>query len=90
MISDENAFVLNDGTKIKGLRELASVLSEMNEELFVHHVNGEKNDFAEWIGNVFGNVALAERVRGISNPTIISSIIRIYLSRKALEREYRK
>ena len=90
MIPSEKSFVLKDGTKIKGLRELASILPKLDENTFTHHVNEEKNDFANWIEEVFKNATLADKIKDITSPTIIAAIIKIYLSKKELERDSEK
>ena len=90
MIPTEKEFRLNNGTKIKGLRELASILPKLDEETFAYHVNDEKNDFEKWIKDVFKNTTLADKIKDITSPTIIAAIIKIYLSKKELERDSNK
>ena len=48
------SFITADGKRINTLLELAFELSQMREDVFAHHVNSSKHDFAIWINDVFG------------------------------------
>lgn len=61
-IPSEYAFVLNDGRKLKNLNELVLALQDMSENIFSHHVNENKNDFANWIRDVIKEQELANAV----------------------------
>ena len=61
-IPPEKEFVLNDGRRLKNLKELLEALKTMDENLFKHHVNSVRNDFANWIKYVFKKEFLAERI----------------------------
>jgi hypothetical protein len=43
--------------------ELRDTLSKIAEEIFFHHVNDEKNDFADWVQYVLRDDALAKALR---------------------------
>jgi hypothetical protein len=58
-VGPENYFFLADGRPLKNLLELADALEEMTDEIFQHHVNEHKNDFAKWVSEVFGDEELA-------------------------------
>ena len=58
-------FVLEDGRKLKDLRELAFCLSDMADDVFWHHVNDAKNDFAAWVGEVLEEKDLADEMKQI-------------------------
>lgn len=62
---EEHYFVLVNGQPIKSLLELADTLEEIREEVFKHHVNQEKNDFANWTQDIFNEKELAEELREI-------------------------
>ena len=34
----------------------------MSEEVYGYHVNADKNDFANWVRNVFGRKAIANKI----------------------------
>jgi hypothetical protein len=59
-IPPEKYFMLCSGTAIKSIEELALMLDKITDEDFSFHVNEEKNDFANWIKDVFGNKELAD------------------------------
>jgi len=52
-------FWLISGIPIKNLHELYHALEEMNDETYFHHVSRQKNDFSEWIKNVYHDEDLA-------------------------------
>ena len=60
--SPEQCFWVNNGPVLKNLEELANFLPEMGEDTFRHHVNGEKNDFSNWINNIIGDQKLANNL----------------------------
>lgn len=64
-ISPEKYFILKDGTPIKSIKELAMMMDSMSDESFSFHVNEEKNDFANWIKDVFGKKDLADSLLGL-------------------------
>ena len=55
-------FVLRDGRHIRNLLDLADAMDEMTDEIFFHHVNDFKNDFAAWVSEVFEDHDLSERL----------------------------
>lgn len=61
-LKPEHYFILIDGSVIKSLRELGNSLEEMSEDTFYYHVNEIKNDFHNWVKNVFKEMELAEKL----------------------------
>ncbi len=55
----ENAFVTLDGKRLSTILELAHELDQMADHVFHHHVNESKNDFANWIHDIFHEAELA-------------------------------
>lgn len=55
----QQCFWVNNGPILKSMEELASMLPEINDEAFHHHVNNEKNDFSNWVNDVIGDKKLA-------------------------------
>jgi len=55
----EKCFWLCDGQILKNLKELAESLKKMKNEVFNYHVTKEKNDFTNWVKDVFGEEKLA-------------------------------
>jgi len=62
-VSQEQSFWVNNGNVLKNLEDLANALPEMGKDTFQHHVNKEKNDFSNWIGDVIGDKVLANDLR---------------------------
>ncbi len=58
----EHTFYCADGTILKNLRELAGKLKTISPEAYTHHANDWKNDFHNWIKNVYGNKKLAKEI----------------------------
>ncbi|MBR9699721.1 hypothetical protein GOV09_04660 [Candidatus Woesearchaeota archaeon] len=53
-------FVLADGKILKDIRGLAYAMKEIGDDVFWHHVNDARNDFANWVRHVFRDEKLAE------------------------------
>lgn len=58
----EQYFILPDGRQIKSVEQLALMMDQIKDEDFSFHVNEEKNDFANWIRDVFGKEDLADKL----------------------------
>ena len=58
----EKHFVVADGRKLKSLVDLAKALESMSEEVFRHHVNDIRNDFSNWVNDVFQDAGLSEEL----------------------------
>lgn len=63
----EHHFVVADGKKLKNIIELADALETMTEEIFRHHANEFRNDFATWVKDVFYDHSLAEDISRAKN-----------------------
>ncbi len=59
-VSPDKTFKTHKGGEIKNLRQLQSVLGEISQESFEHHVNDERNDFANWVKHSVGDDELAD------------------------------
>ena len=59
-IKPEEHFRLSSGRVLKNLNELLNALKSMDEETFEFHVNEQKNDFGNWIKDVFKDEELAK------------------------------
>lgn len=60
---DQECFWTRDGSILRDLRDLHVVVSSMDDEIFFHHVNKEKNDFADWVEYVLQDKECAEALR---------------------------
>ena len=61
-LQPELYFRLHGGGIIKSIPGLQKALLEMNNETFSHHRNNQKNDFSNWIKDVFKEPALAKQL----------------------------
>ncbi|MBU0472184.1 MAG: hypothetical protein KKF89_01520 [Nanoarchaeota archaeon] len=59
----EVCFYMVEGTCCSDLCELSVAIDSLSDELFKHHVNDEKNDFANWIEAVMEDKELADALR---------------------------
>ena len=58
----DKRFVLKDGRLLKDMVELSHALEHMSDDVFNHHVNAYRNDFKNWVGDVFGEKELASQI----------------------------
>ena len=61
-VSPQHYFVMKNGFLVRSLPELYSVVSQIDNDVFHHHLNSEKNDFASWIDNVIGDDFLKNKL----------------------------
>ncbi len=65
ILKDTNSnhyFFVKDGTILKNVLDLSKHLDKMADEVFKHHVNEIKNDFSNWIKDVFKEEKLAKEL----------------------------
>ena len=55
-------FVLHDGRHLRSLYELVDELETMGDDAYRNHANEFKNDFSNWIRDVFDEKHLAEEI----------------------------
>ncbi len=58
----EHRFFLHGGGTLSSLDELFTELQTMEPHVYNHHVNEERNDFATWVRDVFGDHFLAKNI----------------------------
>jgi hypothetical protein len=75
-VPDDKVFYMSDGRVLKSLPELSAALESMDMDIFSHHVNSEKNDFANWINGVIGDEKLSAEVAKSKNIAALSMKIR--------------
>lgn len=64
----DKKFYVCDGAVYGSLYELVDGLKIMTEETFKYHVNAQKNDFMNWIRDVFADPLLAKEIAKIPHP----------------------
>ena len=58
-IEGPECFWINNGPIVGNLEQLAVSIRGMKKEVFMIHVNKDKNDFGKWIEYVIGDLRLA-------------------------------
>lgn len=61
-VKPEHYFWLKDGTEIKNLREMHKAMKSMDDGIFKHHANEQRNDFHNWVRDVHKDRTLALRL----------------------------
>ena len=62
-----NQFFVSDGSIIKNVAELVEALEKMHEDTYKSHANEQKNDFGNWVKDVFGQHELAENLKSAAS-----------------------
>ena len=65
-------FILSNGRVLKNLYELANALQSIDSDTFSHHVNSQKNDFANWIRHVYQDERLADEIERTKEKELIA------------------
>ena len=72
---NQKSFWVNDGRILNSLLALKEALAEMEKAIFTHHVNQEKNDFADWVEVVLGDATCALDLRKAKTPKSAHSAV---------------
>ncbi len=73
----QHCFWVNNGPILSDLQELyAALKNEITSEQFSHHVNGHKNDFADWIERTLGDPLCAKKMRSAKKQDTATSRIK--------------
>ena len=67
-VPQDKVLVLTSGKRLRCLEDLSELLTSLEPDTYSFHVSKDKNDFADWIQNVFGETDLAERLRQYPAP----------------------
>jgi hypothetical protein len=78
----EQCFWTTDGKVMQDLDQLQMAFGTMGDEVFLHHVTKEKNDFADWVEVVLDDQECAKALRrakkASSARTAVIKCLRIY------------
>ena len=77
--NSQHYFYLHNGTPLKSIAELIDELVHMDQIVFNHHIDKQKNDFANWLRDVFGQKELARRINLTRSPKGMLKSIKKYL-----------
>ena len=72
---DKECFWTTDGQILKDLEQLRLAFGSMGEEVFLHHVTKEKNDFADWVEHVLADAECATDLRKAKKPSTAKAVI---------------
>ena len=89
---EKAAFWMKNGLKVMNLKELLVSLRTMDDEVFSFHVNKDKNDFKEWIVDVFQDKKLAKDISRLKKREKIIQQVkkRIKTLQRAIQRKKKK
>ena len=60
---DAHLFWVEGNGSLRNLKDLAESLKNMSDDTFAHHVNAERNDFANWTAEILQDTRLASELR---------------------------
>jgi len=75
-VPEGQEFILKNGRPLKSIHELQEALEVIDDETFAHHVNGQRNDFADWLRHTFHEERLADKVLGAASSQAILTVLR--------------
>ena len=77
-----NAFHLNNGKVLSSVKELYDEIHHMSEDVFFHHVSSLRNDFSNWVKDVFGEKSLSAKMAKAATPTMMKEVLSSVMSDK--------
>jgi hypothetical protein len=86
-IPHEKWFFFAHGRKAKDIEGLKKVLEKIDDIEFNHHVNDQRNDFANWVEGVFGEEELASKLRKAYNKEDMHDVVDEFLKEKQPQEE---
>lgn len=76
---DGECFWSRDGQILRNLSDLQLAFGSMDDEIFIHHVTKEKNDFADWVEHVLGDSECAQALRTARKKERAQKIVEMHL-----------
>ncbi|MBI3037237.1 hypothetical protein HYY73_05830 [Candidatus Woesearchaeota archaeon] len=83
----ENCFYCADGSVLHNLLELRQKLKTISPQAFYHHVSQSKNDFHNWIRDVFQDYEFANDILKAKTPAAAAATVDRHLKRAFLAEE---
>lgn len=80
-VADKHVFVLKNGQRLSRLEELKNAMKNMNDSVFAHHVTDNRNDFSNWVKNIYGDNKLAESILQAKSQLEIVDVINNRISK---------
>ncbi len=72
-------FYLSNGDVMRSLDEFRQMLPGLQEDVFRHHVNRERNDFSAWVRDVWKKEGLSEALRAADSRDEMQATLKKYL-----------
>ena len=76
-------FRLINGQKIKNLFGLVYALDRVSDEIFYHHVNEQRNDFSNWVRDIFKQKKLAEDISKVRSKLETQVVLLKFIVKKS-------
>lgn len=83
----DKVFWVSDGRILKNLSEMINALNTMSDETYKFHTSGEKNDFADWVLQVFGSRKIYLKIRTMRKREKVAQAVKKVLD---VEKEKKK
>jgi hypothetical protein len=80
VVAESLSFYCCDGKRLYSLTELCLALDNMQDGVFSYHVNTEKNDFHNWVRDVFKLDEIAKSILKVKNKKIMKLKIKRLLA----------
>ncbi|MBN1502346.1 hypothetical protein JW930_02280 [Candidatus Woesearchaeota archaeon] len=84
-IGVDKYFRFQDGQIAKNPVELLHILPNLNPSVFDFHLNQNKNDFANWVEDVFNNHGLGKEMRSVTSKPELIAVLGKYFDKKEEE-----
>ena len=76
---ENQVFWLKDGRSLDGLHALKAELPKMHDDIFDHHVNDDKNDFASWVQHTMREIELAGKMKKAKNKYHMAHMVKRHI-----------
>ncbi len=73
-VDEGHRFFCENGSIFSNLKDLEIGFKNMSNEIFLHHTEGGKNDFADWIRGCLGDIRLADSLVGLDKNAALKKI----------------
>ncbi len=87
-VAEQHKFYLANGKELKNIKQLHSELKSMDEDTFNYHVNESKNDFYNWVKDVYQDKLLADDILECSTKEAIMYCLGNHLERAKLVQSF--
>ena len=66
-VNPNHVFWICNGYVLNNIRQLPAALKKMKKDAFEHHVNKERNDFANWIKDIVKDTKLSADLKKVKD-----------------------